>query len=181
MSCYNDCGVLWLVTLTRKFIDWSFFFFFFLEGWVTTNGNLSYLELMSETPNLKGEVTQLIAHGLSWHRFPDSPVQSRNSALPPTLSPCLYIECITLALKKCIYVFQLDFKSLLKSQMSFFPSNFRELGIKWTFIFFHILSTTEYFQILIRWIEICIYHMAFSDLGLKIIRSFCWHLFNYCF
>lgn len=145
MSCYNDCGVLWLVTLTRKFIDWSFFFF--LEGWVATNGNLSYLELISETPNLKGEVTKLIAPGLSWHRFSDSPVQSWSSALPPMLSPCLYIECVILALKKCMYVFQLDFKSLLKSQMVCFHLTLKNLelnGLLYFFIFLVPQNTSRY-------------------------------------
>ena len=45
------------------FIDWSFFLFCLLERWVAANGNLTYLELMSEIPNLKEAVTKLIAPG----------------------------------------------------------------------------------------------------------------------
>lgn len=65
----------------------------------------------------------------------------------------------------------------MKSQIVF-PSKFKKLGTKWIFEFFHSLSTAKCFQVLMRWMYLS-YNILWP--GLKIIKSFYWHLFSYCF
>ena len=95
MPCYRT-DLLGLVTLTRT---WTFF-------------ELLRKLFAVDVNNSKPQEGSGIAHSpwTQWAQVYWSACLITELCPPPTLVPCFYTECITLALRKCIYISQIDYK-----------------------------------------------------------------------